>query len=147
MSNSKFSSNERAVADSAQGYSTEDVQQILTIALGDDSSSAAELEEMANELSIDEMTLSYAVDVWRSRKASAQQKQQRRQRFYRYELLPYLIVNGFLLVLDISIAGGVTWSIYPLLGWGLGLLLGLGGCNGERSSRRIKKLCEQGEMA
>ena len=127
----------------SQDYSSDDVQQILTIALGKESSSAVQLEEMAKDLSIDRATLDYAVDVWRSHKVNKQEKQQRRQRFHRYELLPYLIVNGFLLVLDISIAGGVTWSIYPLLGWGLGLLLGIGKCDGKHRRSRLVEQSSQ----
>ena len=129
MSDARFLSDGPVSVGSAQDYSTDDIQQILTIAMGRETSSAEQLEEMATELSIDKETLNYAVDVWRSRKAELQQKQQRRQRFYRYELLPYVAVNGFLLILNISIAGTVTWAIYPLLGWGLGLLLSGGVCS------------------
>ena len=106
-----------------QQYSSEDIKQILTIAMGRESSSPVQLQEMAAELSIDKVTLDYAVDVWQGQKAKAQAKQQRRQRFYRQSVLPYGVVNGFLIVLDVVTTGGMTWSIYPLLGWGVGLLL------------------------
>ena len=40
-----------------QAYSSADVQQILTIALGRESSSPAQLKEMAEELAVDDATL------------------------------------------------------------------------------------------
>jgi len=107
-----------------QDFSAEDVQQILTMAMTRNTSSRAQLDEMASELSIDSSTLAYAVDAWHQKKAQLRQKQQRRQQFYRYELLPYIAVNAFLIALNISIAGTITWAMYPLLGWGLGVLTG-----------------------
>ncbi len=127
-------------------FSSEDVQQILTIAMGQEVSSEARLKEMAQELSIDEATLNYAVESWTVRKAQQQQKHQRRQRFYRFELLPYLSVNAFLLILNIWIAGAITWAIYPLLGWGLALATGMtgttmrGGCGNKRGERNTTYL-------
>lgn len=116
-------------------FSSEDVQQILTIAMGQEVSSQARLREMAQELSIDGDALDYAVESWATQKARQQKKHQRRQQFYRFELLPYLLVNTFLIILNIWIAGAVTWSIYPLLGWGLALAIGAiawGGCRTRR---------------
>lgn len=112
-----------------QRYSSEDVQQILTIAMGKASLSSAQLSaeqlrEMADELLIGETTLRHAIDEWYTHKVKEIEKQQQRKRFYRQELLPYLGVNTFLILLDISITGGITWSIYPLLGWGASLALG-----------------------
>lgn len=106
-----------------QAYSSADVQQILTIALGRESSSPAQLKEMAEELAVDDATLRYAVEAWQVQKLNAQKKQRQRQAFYRYELFPYLVVNAFLVGLNIAIAGSITWSIYPVLCWGASLLL------------------------
>ncbi|EDX84457.1 hypothetical protein S7335_2154 [Synechococcus sp. PCC 7335] len=125
-------------------FSSEDVQQILTIAMRRDMSSEAQLNEMAKELSIDEATLNYAVESWTVQKAQQQKKQQRRQRFYRFELLPYLSTNTFLLILNVWIAGAVTWAIYPLLGWGLALAIRMtgttmcGGCRNKEDKRSTR---------
>ncbi|MEN8446555.1 MAG: 2TM domain-containing protein [Cyanobacteria bacterium J06555_13] len=108
---------------SAQNYSSDDMQQILAIAMGHQADKPVPIEEIAAELSIDDASLRYAVDAWRSQQTQMQQKRQRRQRFYQRSLLPYLAVNAFLILLNISLSGAVTWAIYPLLGWGLGLLL------------------------
>ncbi|MEM6866970.1 MAG: hypothetical protein AAF528_01105, partial [Cyanobacteria bacterium P01_C01_bin.121] len=48
-----------------------------------------------------------------------------------------------LIVLNVSVAGSVTWAIYPLLGWGAGLLLqsmtggSFGPCQNGRASRQF----------
>ncbi|MGD1899298.1 MAG: 2TM domain-containing protein [Phormidesmis sp.] len=115
---------QQSMQKNTQDFSTEEVQQILTIAMGKEAFSRTQLEEMASELSIDDAALSYAIDLWKKEDVQRSQKRQQRQRFYREELLPYVVVNTFLVLLDIAIAGAITWSIYPLLGWGMGLLIG-----------------------
>lgn len=42
---------------------------------------------------------------------------------WRQHLLVYLVVCGGLVLLDLSRHGGITWSKWPLLGWGIGLLM------------------------
>lgn len=113
-----------------RNYDAEDIQQILAIAMAKDIVKESQLKEMAAELSVDDASLQYAIDAWQQQKVAAQKKHRQRQRFYRWSLFPYLAVNTFLIVLNISIAGTVTWAIYPLLGWGVGLLLELGGWGG-----------------
>jgi hypothetical protein len=70
---------------------------------------------------------------WRQRqqqKAQEQARKQKRRRLLRQQLITYAVVNGGLMVLNLVTAGTITWAIFPLLGWGLGLLLGSGkyGC-------------------
>lgn len=107
-----------------QEYSSEDVQQILAIAQNKDTFTKTQLQEMAQELVIDDSALEQAIATWQTEKESQRQKRQQRQIFYRQQLVPYLGVNTFLILLNISIAGTVTWAIYPLLGWGISLFFG-----------------------
>ncbi len=79
---------------------------------------------MANELVIDDSALEQAITTWQTEQENQRQKRQRRQDFYQQQLLPYLGVNTFLILLNISIAGTLTWAIYPLLGWGVSLFFG-----------------------
>jgi len=104
-------------------YSAETVQKILTLAMGREGSSKAQLQEMATELSISDAALESAIALWQRDQKISRQKQVRRQRFYRQQLLPYIAVNGLLIGINLSIAGAITWAIYPLLGWGAALLL------------------------
>lgn len=48
---------------------------------------------------------------------------QRKDRGWRHHVVVFLLVCGGLLLFDVVQHGGVTWSKWPLLGWGLGLLL------------------------
>lgn len=107
-----------------QGYSSEDVQQILAIALERDTFSEVQLQEMAHELTIDDLALNGAITAWQTEKEKLYKKRQQRQSFYRYQLLPYLAANTFLILLNVSISGAITWAIYPLLGWGISLFFG-----------------------
>lgn len=45
------------------------------------------------------------------------------RRSWRRHLLIYLTVCGALLLFDVLAHGTVTWSKWPLLGWGIGVLL------------------------
>jgi len=38
-------------------------------------------------------------------------------------LVVYVLVNAFLFLLDITTSPGVFWFYWPLLGWGIGLVL------------------------
>ena len=124
MALQQYSRQENSRQENSRQYSSEDVQQIVAIATrGQEHFSPAYLQEMAQELAIDSEVMDRAIETWESQKAQQLKKQQKRQRFYRFELLPYLAVNTFLLMLNFAIAGTITWAIYPLVGWGLGLLL------------------------
>ncbi|MEM6451235.1 MAG: 2TM domain-containing protein [Cyanobacteria bacterium P01_D01_bin.105] len=99
-------------------YSAADVQRILEIALSksSDAVSPHQLQEMADELSIEPSVLVDSVEAWKLEKSREGKKRDRRKFFYRYQLTPFLALNTFLILLDISLAGTITWSIYPLLG-------------------------------
>ncbi len=65
--------------------------------------------------------------------------------------LVYLVVNAGMFLLAYEGNGGRPWSVYPALGWGLGLLLhglgvfvfgsgsGLHECMSERERRRLRR--------
>lgn len=114
-----------------QSYSQDDVQQILQRALArrrpdDEEFSQQQLQEIALELGISEQDLEQARQEW----IEIQQEKQEEQEFQRYRrgkfrshLMRYGIINVFLLGLDLVIAPGLSWSLYVLLGWGLGVSL------------------------
>jgi len=111
-------------ADSSR-YSAEDVQKILAIALGDsvDTVSGYQLSEMADELMIEPSVLARSIDAWQRTKYRQAEKRDRRKAFYRQQLIPFLALNTFLILLDISLSGTLTWAIYPLLGTGASLFM------------------------
>ena len=108
-------------------YSAEQVQQILVSAMGQSEQegfSRSQLEEMAADLGISLDTLKQAEGSLQKIPALAQTTaiQSLKQQFHQ-RLRTYIIVNIFLIALNFTLSGAITWAIYPLLGWGLGLLL------------------------
>ena len=110
-------------------YNSEDIQQILQIALTrkgeDDELTRQQLWEIAAELDIDPNTIQAAEQDWLELKALDQNRQAfdlyRRDRF-KQKLIKYLIVNSFLLCLNLlTSSGAITWSVYILLFWGIGI--------------------------
>ncbi|NEZ64239.1 hypothetical protein D0962_15815 [Leptolyngbyaceae cyanobacterium CCMR0082] len=112
----------------AEGYSAERVQQILVTAMGqrqEDGFSRSQLIEMATDLGISPEVLQQAEQTLQQvpvPKQSVSMQASKRQKFQQ-SLKTYAVVNAFLLALNVTLSGTITWAIYPLLGWGLGLLL------------------------
>lgn len=114
----------------ARSYQQEDIQQILNLAIARQSSSGEfsreQLLEIASELGISTQTLREAEQEWLVKQGDQQQRKnfnlyrrsQLQQRFAKY-----LIVNCFLVGLNFISAGVLSWSLYILLFWGLGLAL------------------------
>jgi hypothetical protein len=128
----------------ATTYTPEDVQAILTDALAlqaSDRFTRAQLLEMAAEMNISADLLDQVEQNWRQRQqqqAEEQARKQKRRRLLRQQLITYALVNGGLILLNLSTAGTITWAIFPLLGWGSGLLLGGGkyGCHSNWNRRK-----------
>ncbi len=125
--------------ESGQVYSHAAAESILGKALelrAADRFSAQQLQEMAAELDIAPEILAAAVADWEAHQpavspsrvlASPQTKHWQRRQWGQYAIASVLMLS-----LDLMTAGTLTWSIYPVMGWGLGLLLG--GCDREPSS-------------
>lgn len=113
-----------------QTYRQEEAQAILQLAFArkeeDGELSRSQLWEIAMELGISPEDLQAAEAEWVATRGEFQQKQAfnlyRRNRF-KHRLVRYVIVNGFLILLNLVATGGLSWSVYILLAWGLGLSL------------------------
>lgn len=109
-------------------YLQEDIQQILQLAIArQDSSeemSREELLEIAAELDISLESLELAEREWFHRKGELEKRQEfnlyRRNKFKK-KFGSYLIVNTAFVLLNLVSAGTLSWSLYVLLFWGLGL--------------------------
>ncbi len=122
--------------DAIRSYSQEDVQQILKLAIArqaDDTDrefSYQQLLEIAAELNIPLESLQIAEREWVDQRGEIQKRQEfnsyRLGRFKK-QLGKYAIVNTLLLVLDLIGGGGLSWSLYVLIIWGIGI--GLNGWN------------------
>ena len=111
-------------------YASEEAQQILQIAIAKETESGEltrrQLTEIATELNIAPETLWSAEREWLALKSESSQQlifnQQRRQNF-QHHLIRYGVVNSFLLLLNISISGGIGFAAFFVLTWGIGLAL------------------------
>ena len=107
-------------------YSNETVQEILreaTIIQKDSDLSSAQLEEIAAEVGISAITLEKAKQVWREKQEASQKRVRKRNKFIKCHLIPYLSVSFFLVMLNLVTSPRDFWSVYPILGWGLGVTL------------------------
>ena len=113
-------------ANIVRSYSQEDIQQILSIAIArqaDDSEfSYQQLLEIAEELEITPESLQQSEIDWRSQNTIVRQ-QQKFDLYRRHKLQKkfgnYAIANSFLVLLDLLNSGGLYWSLYIVLIWGL----------------------------
>ncbi|NJK60596.1 MAG: Pr2TM family membrane protein [Oscillatoriales cyanobacterium SM2_1_8] len=112
-------------------YSDQEVQEILQRALarraqGSDRLSRERVQEIAAELGVSEAEYCQAEQEWQRQRGENQLAQtfatQKRRRF-RDGLVRFAIVNAFLMSLDFWGHHRLSWSVYPLLGWGLGMAL------------------------
>ena len=106
-------------------YSNEDVQEILreaTMLQKDLQISPEQLLEIATEVGISAETLEKAEKAWLERQKASQKRAKRRNAFIRFHLFPYVAVSVFLVLLNRATTPQF-WSVYPILGWGLGVTI------------------------
>ena len=111
-------------------YSQEDIQQILHLAIAkhhtEEELSRQQLWEIAAELDIGNATIQAAERDWLEQKAIDRKRRDfdlyRRHKFSQ-KLTKYAIFNTFLVSFNLIAAGTLTWSLYVLLFWGLGVAL------------------------
>lgn len=110
-------------------YTNSEVEQILKIALesrtiNSGNISVQNLFEIAKELNIDEASIFDAVRKFESGTSLTNSKEEynrkRRKKFFEH-LTSYAIINAFLVLMDFFTDGRISWSIFPILGWGIGL--------------------------
>ncbi|MEH2026193.1 2TM domain-containing protein [Nostoc sp.] len=133
-------------------YDSEDIQQILQIALAQKQEgefSHQQLIEMASELNISPQILEKAEQQWLSQRSDQHQQRAfnnvRRQGFTAH-LISFLAVNSFLILLNLFTSPSYFWAIFPLLGWGLGLFfhgLGISQNEGKAYEQAFQKWCSQ----
>lgn len=139
-----------------RSYHQEDIQQILQIAIArqaDDTEFTHEqLVEIAQELEITPECLQIAEKEWLSQQSAIRQRQD--FNLYRRSKLQkrvgnFAIANSFFVLLNLVNAGELTWSLYILLFWGLGI--GLNTWNtfqskGDDYEREFQKWYRQNQL-
>ena len=115
-----------------RSYHQEDIQQILQIAIArmahEGEFSREQLLEIAAELEISPECLQIAEREWLTQQADSQKRQEfntyRRSKLQK-RVGNYVIVNSFFVLLNLVSAGDLSWSLYVVLFWGLGLGLNI----------------------
>ncbi len=136
-------------------YSDLEVQQILQKALQRRSGerlSRTQVEEIAQELGLSSADLAAAEAEWRAEVMKDKERLEFirliRRRF-RDSLVTYILINGGLLCFNFLINKAITWAIFPLLGWGVLLLLegwSVIATDGHRFEQRLKAWHNQKEQ-
>jgi hypothetical protein len=111
-----------------RSYHQEDIQQILQIAIArqayEGEFSREQLLEIAAELEISPECLQTAEREWLAQQTDIQKRQEfntyRRGKLQKH-FGDYVIVNSFLLLLNLVSAGDLSWSLYVGLFWGVKL--------------------------
>ncbi|MEM8720820.1 MAG: 2TM domain-containing protein [Cyanobacteria bacterium P01_G01_bin.39] len=126
-------------------YSNEAVQQILQEAIildQDNDISRSQLQEIAAEVGISATTLKEAETAWLERQKKSQRQAKRKREFIRLHLIPYIVVNIFLILLNLVTTPQYFWSVYPILGWGLGVAID-GFCLSQVENKKKTDLSNQ----
>ncbi|MBD2137000.1 2TM domain-containing protein [Anabaena sp. FACHB-1237] len=109
-------------------YNSQEMQQILEVAFKrkqEGEFTKEQIIEIASELGVSSEAIKIAEQEWLKTQVSVKQetmsKREKRQEFQSH-LTAFLIINGFLISLNLFTSPGYFWAIFPLLGWGVGLL-------------------------
>ncbi len=84
-----------------------------------------ELLAAAREVGLAEETVEQAVREMMLDRAAQRARAaiiERRRRRFKNHLIPFLIVNAFLLLLNWAVSPGIWWALFPLWGWSMGLM-------------------------
>ena len=110
-------------------YNSEEMQQILEVAFRRKQQgeyTREQIIEIASELGVSSESLQAAEQEWLKNNIEVKQEQMsnsQQRKGFKSHLFSFLAINCFLVMLNQVVSPGYFWAIYPILGWGLGLLL------------------------
>ncbi len=113
----------------SEQYSVAEVQQILkqaSILQQENTISPEQLLEIASEVGISSETLYQAEQAWLLEQKKNRLKSKERLRYqmgFKLHLIPYLVVSIFLIFLNLKTTPRYFWSVFPVSGWGLGVIM------------------------
>ena len=114
----------------SQVYGSEDAQGILQLAIArrqdEGELSRVQLFEIATELGISEQDIAAAEQQWLATRGEVQEKlvfNTYRSQKLQKNVTKYGIINSFLVLFNLAGSHELSWSLFILLTWGLGLSL------------------------
>ncbi|MDT3739873.1 MAG: 2TM domain-containing protein [Candidatus Kapabacteria bacterium] len=110
-------------------YKSEEIDRILKRAIKSSADysggiTESELLRIASELNISRAEVLGAIRYESENSGFEQAKVlwlTKKKSSFREHLTAYLIINGFLVGMNVLTTGGLNWAIFPILGWGIGL--------------------------
>lgn len=111
-------------------YTKQEVDRILRRAMEasstkGDTLSESEILRIAEELGLDTNHVRASIredsNIIQFENAKIMWRKKKKQEFYKH-LSSYVIINSFLVFLNVALSGNISWAIFPILGWGIGLL-------------------------
>ncbi len=112
----------------SEQYSLAEAQEILkqaSILQQKDTISRTQLLEIASEAGISAETLQQAEQAWLVEQQAKQLqsvRQSRRQLGFKLHVIPYVAVSILLIFLNLKTTPRYFWSVFPIMGWGVGVL-------------------------
>lgn len=113
----------------SEQYSLAEAQEILNYAASlqqQDTISQEQLLEIALETGISAETVQKAQQAWLAERQLQQKQaicQSRRQLGFKLHLIPYLVFSILLVSINLKTTPRYFWSVFPILGWGVGVLI------------------------
>ncbi len=111
-------------------YTEEQVEQLLHYALArrpdGQELSRQQVYEIASDLGVSQADFSAAEQEWLAKQGTRQELvtfDLYKKKKFKANLLKYTIINAFLVAINLSTSGHIGWAVYPLLFWGLGVVL------------------------
>ena len=111
-------------------YYPEQVDQILRYALAKRTNgqnlTKQQVYEIASDMGISEADFLTSVQEWQSTQAVRTEQAEfdkYKKKSFQSSVLKYAIFNSFFLALNLFTSGGIGWAIYPILFWGLAVVL------------------------
>ena len=122
-----------------QQYTHEEAEEILQLAvrqeldqpdgLGTGGVSEETLLRMATELGLSPEVVRTSALRYRERRFDVEDRRlfnQHRRGEWMSHMISYTVVNAFMMALDFWLTRRLTWSIFPLFGWGIGMAIHTG---------------------
>ena len=113
-----------------EAYDEEAVQQILRLAMEKQGQGGpllrSQLLEIAQDLGISEAALGAAEEEWQVQTEEQQAREQfaaYRHQQLRQSIVRFIIINSILVILNGLTAHRIDWSVYPVLLWGMAIVL------------------------
>lgn len=102
------------------------IQRAIESSMGKgDSFTESDIMKIADEMNIDPIAVKKSIEehelMSQFETAKRMWKRRKKQEFYQH-FISFSIVNTFLVGIDMYFSGSITWSVFVIIAWGIGLV-------------------------